>query len=434
MCLNRKNLISAFALFVGLVGCFRQDSITFENSHFKEIENLEDLFIVQGFAALDSRDFTSAKEAFNNAYKANPNPSYLKEILGILVAQNNLQEAQREAYVFLKKYPKDEMVRSVLIGILTNTKQFDLALKEAKLLLQDHKNAENYELISSVYFLRQDYNNAAKYLRLAYNINPSPVLLDKLAATYLLFLKDSNTAISLYETHIKTQEITKQIGDKLAAIYLESKRYLDAARIYTLLFKETNTQDYARFILEIYAKNKRLDLAESFLLKHPNIEARDVLLFEIYRLQKNIAKSIKQAEIIYQNTQDLNFLAYKAMLSYEHSKTHTKISLKAIEDDLKQAALSTNEPIYLNYLGYLMIDHDFNDKKRVKEGINYVQKSLEKDPSNPYYLDSLAWGYFKLKDCKNAKATIQQIPKSQIQKEQEIKAHFQKISQCKENK
>ncbi|EEO26134.1 tetratricopeptide repeat protein [Helicobacter winghamensis] len=426
-------LLSAVFLFIGIVGCFKQDFITFENHNYKEVENLEDIFIAQGYAALDLGDYESAKDAFNNAYKVNPSPSYLKEILGILVAQNNLQEAQKQAYAFLKQYPKDEMVRSVLIGILTNTKQFDLALKEAKLLLAQHKNAESYELISSVYFLHQDYKNAAKYLRLAYNLNPNPILLDKLAATYLLFLKDSKTAISLYETHIKTQEITKPIGDKLAAIYLESKRYFDAARIYTMLFEETNLQDYARFVLEIYAKSKRLDLAESFLLKHPSVDGRDAILFEIYRLQKDNPKSIKQAEIIYQNTQDINFLAYKAMLSYENSKTRSKTSLQALEKDLKQAALKTNEPLYLNYLGYLMIDHDFNSKKRIEEGIEYVQKALEKDPNNAYYLDSLAWGYFKLKDCENAKITIEKIPKSQIQKEEEIKTHYEKILQCKEN-
>lgn len=433
MWLKNKNFVLFFSiviLFIGIVGCFKSDLITPKNPMLKEVVNLEDIFIAKGYAALDSGDYMGAKEAFSNAYKVNPNPSYLKEILGIIVAQNNLQEAQKEAYTFLEQYPKDEMVRSVLIGILTNTKQFDLALKEAKLLLQYHKTAESYELISSVYFLHQDYKNAAKYLKLAYDLNPSPILLDKLTATHLLFLKDSKTALSLYETHIKTYGITKLVGDKLAAIYLESKRYLDAARIYILLFEETNAQEYARFVLEIYAKNKRLDLAESFLLQHSNIDTRDALLFEIYRLQKNAKKSIQQAEILYQNTQDLNFLAYKAMLSYENSKIRTKIYLQTIEKDLKEAALKTNEPLYWNYLGYLMIDHDFNDSARIKEGIEYIQKALEKDAANPYYLDSLAWGYFKLKDCKKAKEIIEKIPDYEIQKEEELKMHYKKILNC----
>ncbi|TLD85366.1 hypothetical protein LS70_002145 [Helicobacter sp. MIT 11-5569] len=434
MWLKNKSLIifiSGFALFIGFVGCFKNNLMLSQSPSFKEVENLEDIFIAQGYAALDAQDYESAKEAFSNANTINPNPSYSKEILGILVAQNNLEEAQKQAYVFLEKYPKDEVVRSVLIGILTNSRQFDLALKEAKTLLSYHKNAESYELISSVYFLRQDYKNAVKYLQSAYNLDPNPILLDKLAATHLLFLKDLQTALSLYETHIKTQGITKAIGDKLAAIYLESKLYLDAARIYTLLFEELGTQDYARFVLEIYAKNKHLDLVESFLLKHPNIDMRDTLLFEVYRLQKDVKKSIQQAEIIYQNTQDFNFLAYKAMLSYESTKTRTKSYLQSIEKDLKEAAQKTDDALYWNYLGYLMIDHDFNDSLRVQEGIEYVKKALLLDPDNHYYIDSLAWGYFKLKDCKNAKIEIDKIAKEEIQKEKELTMHYQKILNCK---
>lgn len=421
---------SVFTLLIGIVGCFKQNRIPIQSFDIQTITNPEDIFIMQGYAALDANDGENAKHAFLNAYKHNPNPSYLREIIGILVAQNHLQEAQKEAYLFLEKYPQDPIVRGVLIGILTNTKQFDLALKEAQILLTIHKDAETYELVSSVYFLYQDYHNATKYLQFAYDLNPTPMLLDKLTAIHLLFLKDLQTALSLYETHIATHGITQELGDKLARIYLESKRSLDAARIYARLFEETHIQDYARFVIEIYLQNKQLDLAESFLLKHPNINARDTLLFEIYQLQKDKSKSIKQAQILYQSTQDFNFLAYKAMLTYETTTARTKSNLQTIEKELKEAASQTNEPSYWNYLGYLMIDHDFNDPKRIKEGLEYVRKALQNDPKNTYYLDSLAWGYFKLQDCKNAKEIMEQIPKSKIQSEAEIKTHYTKILNC----
>lgn len=425
--------ISAFVLLMGFVGCMQKDLTPPQNTTFIEVINEEDVQIIEGYVALDAEDYIGAKIAFMQAYMINPDPSYLREILGILVAQNDLENAKKEAYAFLEKYPNDEIVRSVLVGILTNEKDFEAALQEANTLLKHHKNSENYELLSSVYFLRQDYQLAVKNLRLAYGLNPSPLILDKLAATYFLFLKDLKTAISLYETHIKKHGITKPIGDKLAAIYLESKRPLDAARIYALLFEEFNVQDYARFTLEIYVKHKRLDLAKSFLLKYSNIDERDALLFEVYRLQKDAKNSIRQAEILYQNTQDINFLAYKAMLSYENTKTYTKTYLQTIEKDLKEAAQKTNDALYWNYLGYLMIDHDFYDTLRIKEGIEYVQNALAKEPSNSYYLDSLAWGYFKLNDCKKAKETIDKIPINTIQNENELKTHYEKILQCKEN-
>ena len=45
-----------------------------------------------------------------------------------------------------------------------------------------------------------------------------------------------------------------------------------------------------------------------------------------------------------------------------------------------------------------MIDHDMD----VKKGISLVKKALEKKPDNGYYLDSLAWGYYKLGEVKKA--------------------------------
>ena len=198
-----------------------------------------------------------------------------------------------------------------------------------------------------------------------------------------------------------------------------------------MLFEELQLQEYAQATLEIYAKTKRLDLAEKFLLNHPSVDSRDMFLFEVYRLNKDTQNSIKQAEILYQSTQDINFLAYKAMLTYENTKVHTKTYLQTIEKDLKEAAQKTNDALYWNFLGYLMIDHDFNDLERVKEGMEYVQNALKQESENPYYLDSLAWGYFKLNDCAKAKEIIEQIAQEEIEKEEELKAHYQAILKCK---
>ena len=38
----------------------------------------------------------------------------------------------------------------------------------------------------------------------------------------------------------------------------------------------------------------------------------------------------------------------------------------------------------------------------MKKGIELVELALQNEPNNFYYLDSLAWGYYKLKECKKA--------------------------------
>ena len=57
----------------------------------------------------------------------------------------------------------------------------------------------------------------------------------------------------------------------------------------------------------------------------------------------------------------------------------------------------------LNYLGYMWIDQN----RHLEEGLRYVQKALELDPENPAYMDSLAWGYYRLGDLAAARQWIQ---------------------------
>lgn len=418
-----------FLLILVLVGCFRNDlKLSFANTNFTE--NPEDIYIMQGYAALDSQDFQSAKEAFSKAYAIRKDNNYLKEILGILVAQQDFENAKKQAYEYLAKYPKDEEVRGALVGILTSTRDFDGALKEAKKMLSLNKSAQNYETLASVYFLREEFQNAAQTLSKAYSLTHDELLLDRLGAIYLLFLKEPQKTITLYETHLRMYGASKLIGEKLAIIYTESKNLLEAARTYTKLYESFGDQNYAKLALEIYFKLKRLDLAKTFLLKNPKIDARDEILLEVYRLQNDFPSSIKQAQLLYQNTQDLNYLAYYAMMSYENMQSFTRTKLAEVEKNLKTSASKLDEALYWNYLGYLMIEHDFKDSIRIQKGMEYVQLALDKEPQNTYYLDSLAWGYYKLKDCKKAKEIMDKIPQNEREKESEIKEHYQKITFC----
>ncbi|WP_300691353.1 MULTISPECIES: tetratricopeptide repeat protein [Helicobacter] len=431
---SKNKLLISFSivliLVLGLVGCLRINDFKFSFVNTNFPENEEDIYIMQGYAALDTQDLQNAKESFAKAYAIHPDKSYLKEILGILVAQQDFENAKKQAYEYLAKYPKDDDVRGALVGILTSTKSFDEALKEAKILISYNKSAQNYETLASVYFLREDFKNAAQTLNHAYTLTQNEMILDKLGAIYLLFLREPQKTITLYETHIRIHGISKLIGEKLAIIYTESKNYLEAARIYTNLYTTLGDQNYAKFALELYFRLKRLDLAKAFLLQNPKIDSRDEILLEVYRLQKDFANSIKQAKLLYQNTHDLNYLAYYAMMRYENLKSHPRAKLTEIERDLKTAAQSLDDALYWNYLGYLMIEHDFKDSTRIHEGMRYVQLALEKEPQNTYYLDSLAWGYYKLKDCAKAKEIIEQITLEEREKESEINAHYKQIAHC----
>ncbi len=63
-----------------------------------------------------------------------------------------------------------------------------------------------------------------------------------------------------------------------------------------------------------------------------------------------------------------------------------------LKDAKKAADLSNLDPDMYNYYGYSLLL--YKGKKDVEEAISYIKKALMKDPKNPSYLDSLAYGYY----------------------------------------
>ena len=53
---------------------------------------------------------------------------------------------------------------------------------------------------------------------------------------------------------------------------------------------------------------------------------------------------------------------------------------------------SPNNPIALNNLGYFLLERNL----KLEEALKMIQEAVSVDPTNPSYLDSLGWAYFKL--------------------------------------
>ncbi len=60
---------------------------------------------------------------------------------------------------------------------------------------------------------------------------------------------------------------------------------------------------------------------------------------------------------------------------------------------------SANAPV-LNYYGYMLADRGM----RLDEAVALVQRALAQDPTNPAYLDSIGWAYYKQNKLAEAEA------------------------------
>jgi tetratricopeptide (TPR) repeat protein len=95
-----------------------------------------------------------------------------------------------------------------------------------------------------------------------------------------------------------------------------------------------------------------------------------------------------------------------------------------ISKRLEKALNNYKSATFYNYLGYLLIDYDID----VKKGMKWVEKSLLINPQSPFYLDSLAWAYYKLQRYEEAYNTMKKVVDSLGLEDSDVKKHWKLIS------
>lgn len=93
----------------------------------------------------------------------------------------------------------------------------------------------------------------------------------------------------------------------------------------------------------------------------------------------------------------------------------------------KAFKLGIDDSIYLNYYGYTLIDKEVD----VKKGMKIIEDALVQQPENTFYLDSLAWGYYKEGNCKKAYQLMKRVVDEEGLEEPEIVEHWNAIQACK---
>ena len=64
----------------------------------------------------------------------------------------------------------------------------------------------------------------------------------------------------------------------------------------------------------------------------------------------------------------------------------------------------SGNPIALNNLGYFLLERN----ERIEEAFDLIQQAVKIDPTNPSYLDSLGWAYFRLGKLPEAEKNLKE--------------------------
>lgn len=417
-----KIYLSVLILFIFSACATPQKQL--ESEAYKPAFAGEDAYIIFALRAEQLHDYKSAALLFHKLYKKSSKKEYLYRALSDELNATEYERIVKEVDALGKNSLDDVKLVRLKIVALVQLGRVDEAKLLAIKLADKTKEADDYLLASDIYIKEKEFNMALKYLESAYVQNYNEKILDKMSIILYVNLGRTKDAIAYLETHTRVNGCSKLICNRLIGIYSHENNIEGLLSTYKRLYNIDKSEKIAKKIIQIYAYKRDYIQLTSFLEESG---ADDDVLLQLYITAKNYDKAYKLADKLYKKSADINYLGQNAIYEYESSgKKISKTTLEDVINKLEKVVAQTQDPLYYNYLGYILIDHDVD----VKKGMRYVRKVLKDNPDSAYYLDSLAWGYYKLGQCKKAKNIIDKVLTLEGGDAPEVLDHVKAIESC----
>jgi len=348
----------------------------------------EDDYIIKALVDEQNRAYKQAANIYAFLYKKTNKTVYFRKYLTMLYNLGKYNEVIKKSSDFLSEKWDDEVFKIKIFALLKEKK-----LKEAKqeLLTKFNKKREFfYTMMGFILTKEHKYKEALEYARSGYALNPSKKNLLNLTDV-LINEKKYNEAIAYLQTYLNEKGCDYDVCLTLAQIYKEVYDIPNLANIYEKLGRY-NPQYYI-LALNYYMDEGDYKNALKIVKKH-NL-SQEYLMY-IYEEKKEYKKAALVAMNLYLKTKNIKYLLKYTIYIYKASPD--KKTAKEVVKKLEYIKKYIKTPFVYNFLGYVLIDKNINPKK----GLKYIKKAIDLNPSNTDYIDSFAWGYYKLHKCKTA--------------------------------
>ncbi len=414
-----------FVALLFIVGCSSKEA---EVKGYEKVFEYEDIYILNALWFEENKDYESSSNIFNTLYLKTDKKEYLyRSLRDDLAANENERVINRADDILGDKIDDFELVRIKIIALMRADRLLE-AKELAIRLVAKSNSVDDYLLVSEIYVKLKQYNTAVKYLEGAYIKDYNEKILEKMAVILYVNLERKKDAIAQLETHSRIHGCTKFICSKLIGFYSNDNNVDGLLSTYLRLYKIDSSRDIGEKIVQIYGYKKDYKKMIEFL-EHNSIN--NELLLQLYIQTKNYKKAVSIAKELYEENGDAAYLGQSAIFEYESAADkNNKEMHKSVVSKLKEVIKTKREGTYLNYLGYLLIDHGID----VNKGIEYVKEALRIEPNSIYYLDSLAWGYYRLGDCQRAAKIMKKVANMEGSSNDEVVKHIEAIKECAKNK
>mgnify|MGYP000262175730 CR=1 FL=1 len=351
----------------------------------------EDELIIRGLLYDEYKAYDNSYQVYKKLFDDTGEEVYLfREATAALMSRNHISESITRLKSWDDKYPGKIEVRRLLIPLYLTIRQVENAKKEADYLLEQSKELIDLDLASNSHLYAGNFKRALELLTGIYEVRPRESILLRMSEIMDQFTNERLKAIQILETHRRMNITSNDVYLKLLELYQKERDVDGILETYKALYTQDDNELYLKKIIDVYIYKRDIDSAIAFLEK---TKAKDELLYELYKTKRYFVKALALSDKLYSEDKDSKWIAEKGVLLFENSED--KNDKKMIEDVIshfeKAIALGNDDSIYLNYYGYTLIDKEVN----VKKGIDVIENALIQQPDNMYYLDSLAWGYYK---------------------------------------
>ncbi len=260
------------------------------------------------------------------------------------------------------------------------------------------KTALVYFVIANDYYMAGKLDKAAEFYRKAFEGSHRIDYLERLAYV-LVRNKEFKEVINLKNTYPKFFDES----DRLKLLYGIALSEVGECNEALSEFSKINpTVDFYTDVVvnesQCLCKMGKLEKIEGLLDQYGKLVSYFYVISQFCIKNKKYDEAVRLFEDALKKAKDNKEKA--KVYFYEADFYYSDLKNRDRAIDLLKESIKLN-PYYaeaLNYLGYLYIDEDIN----VKEGMELVERALSIKKNNPYYLDSLGWGYFRLKQYKKA--------------------------------
>lgn len=387
-------------------------------------QNIQDDKIFEALSFIDVGDYKSAIGIYNELYEATNNLEYLQEVIKLSASIGDIDNTLRYINEYQNVNNNNLEIKYILAGIYMTLKDSNNAISVYEEIIRlenrDFSNKTNLKTLGGLYALQRSFNNAQKYLMQSYALEKDMHTL-LLIASVDISLDDFDHSVPLIKDYFKS-EIDDDFAQVITQLAFSNKILDDVEDLFSFYYDKNPNVINANNLFRIYVLDDNFDDALDLAYKYDlNLET----IVDKYLSIKDYKNARTILEQLIDKKNDVYYYGVMAIIDFEEAEDKMVV-VDSVINNFKIALKDANYPLFANYLGYLLIDYDID----INEGIQYVRNALKEDPKNPAYLDSLAWGYYKLHQCKEAFEVINAIPKEILEHEKEIKEHLGYIENC----